>query len=271
MEKTTYLPDADRLSILSAAILLAYAASRFVEIPPREVGMQLPGFYLAFEINIHTVVALLVAGLTATGADLLLRDHPALGEKRTVEHWLLPALTAWTLGIPLNQLPVGPQWLLSFAIAGVLLMLVLIAEFIAVDTKDERYPLASAALTAVSYALFLILAIVLQSAGFRLFLILPALLIAGGLVSLRTLHLRLNGVWLYLPTLVIVVIMAGIVSAFHYWPLSPITYGLLILGPAYSLTSLIGALSEGQSLRRAVIEPIVVLLIVWGTAIWLAF
>ncbi len=270
MERTTYLPDADRLSILSAAILLAYAASRFVEIPARELGLQLPGFYLAVELNIHTVVALLVAGLTATGADLLLRDHPALGEKRTVEHWLLPALTAWTLGIPLNQMPVGLQWLISFAIAGFVIMLVLVSEYIAVDPEDERYPIASAALTAVAYALFLILAIVLQSAGFRLFLILPALLLAAGLVSLRTLHLRLKGRWLYLRTLVIVVILTGMISAFHYWPLSPITYGLLILGPAYSLTSLIGALSEGQPLKRAIIEPAVVLLVVWGAAVWVA-
>ncbi|UCD42432.1 MAG: hypothetical protein JSV69_02100 [Chloroflexota bacterium] len=270
MERTTYLPDADRLSILSAAILLAYAASRFVEIPARELGLQLPGFYLAVELNIHTVVALLVAGLTATGADLLLRDHPALGEKRTVEHWLLPALTAWTLGIPLNQMPVGLQWLISFAIAGFVIMLVLVSEYIAVDPEDERYPIASAALTAVAYALFLILAIVLQSAGFRLFLILPALLLAAGLVSLRTLHLRLKGRWLYLRTLVIVVILTGMISAFHYWPLSPITYGLLILGPAYSLTSLIGALSEGQPLKRAIIEPTVVLMVVWGAAVWVA-
>jgi hypothetical protein len=270
VEKTSYLPNADRLGILSAAILLAYATSRFVDFPPREIGLQLPGFYLAFELNIHTVVALLVAGLTATGADLLLRDHPALGEKRTAEHWLLPALTAWTLGIPLNQLPIGPQWLISFTIGGAMLMLVLVAEYIAVDPKDERYPLASAALTAVSYALLLILTITLQSAGFRLFLILPALLLAAGLVSLRTLHLRLNGRWLYLPTFVIVVILAGIISAFHYWPLSPITYGLLILGPAYALTSLIGALSEGQPIKRALVEPGVVLIAVWGTAIWMA-
>ncbi|UCF28557.1 MAG: hypothetical protein JSW42_02405 [Chloroflexota bacterium] len=258
------------MSILSAAILLAYAASRFVEIPARELGLQLPGFYLAVELNIHTVVALLVAGLTATGADLLLRDHPALGEKWTIEHWLLPALTAWTLGIPLNQMPVGLQWLISFAIAGIVIMLVLVSEYIAVDPEDERYPIASAALTAVAYALFLILAIVLQSAGFRLFLILPALLLAAGLVSLRTLHLRLKGRWLYLRTLVIVVILTGMISAFHYWPLSPITYGLLILGPAYSLTSLIGALSEGQPLKRAIIEPAVVLLVVWGAAVWVA-
>lgn len=270
MERTSYLPDADRLSILSAVILLAYAASRFVDLPPREYDLQLPGLYLAVELNIYTIVALMVAGLTATGADLLLRNHPALGDKRTVEHWLLPALTAWTLGIPLNQLPVGPQWLISFAVGGGLLMLVLVAEYIAVDPEDERYPLASATLTAVSYALFLLLTITLQSAGFRLFLILPALLIAAGLVSLRTLHLRLNGRWLYLPTIVIVVILAGIISALHYWPLSPITYGLLILGPAYSLTSLIGALFEGQPLNRAIVEPAVVLLAVWGTAIWIA-
>ena len=123
-------------------ILLAYAASRFVNIPPRELGLQLPGFYLAFQFNIHTFVALLVAGITATGADIMLRDHPGLENKRTWEHWLLPALTAWTLGIPLNQLPIGLQWLISFAIGGALLMLVLIAEYIAVSCllRPPSYP-----------------------------------------------------------------------------------------------------------------------------------
>ena len=125
MEKTSYLPSADRLSILSAAILLAYAASRFVDVPPWELGMQLPGFYLALEINIHTLVTLLVAGLTASGADLLLRDHPKMQERYTVEHWLLPALTAWTLGIPLIRLEIGIQWMISFIIGGAILMLVL--------------------------------------------------------------------------------------------------------------------------------------------------
>lgn len=270
MEKSSYLPDTDRLSILSAAILLAYAVSRFVDLPVSELGIQLPGFYLVFEINIYTFVALMVAGLTATGANLLLHDHPALGEKRTVEHWLLPALTAWTLGIPLNQLPVGPQWLVSFAVGGALLMVILVAEYIAVDPNDDRYPLATAALTAVSYALFLVLIISLESAGLRLYLILPALVLAASLVSLRTLHLRLQGQWLYLPTFVVIVILAGIIAALHYWPLSPITYGLLILGPAYSLTSLIGALSEGQALRKAIIEPGIVLLAIYGTAIWIS-
>lgn len=270
MEKTSYLPSADRLSILSASILLAYAASRFVDLPPWDFSVQLPGFYLALEVNIHTLVTLLVAGLTASGADLLLRDHPKMKGKPTVEHWLLPALTAWTLGIPLIQLEIGLEWLISFIVGGAILMLVLVAEYISVDPEDERYSMASAALTAVSYALFLILAISLQSAGLRLYLILPALLFAAVLVSLRTLHLRVIGHWLYLPTMVIIVILAGIISALHYWPISPITYGLLVLGPAYSLTSLIAALSEDQPLKRAFIEPGLMLVAVWGTAIWIA-
>lgn len=257
------------LSILSAVILLAYAVSRFVDIPVSELGMQLPGFYLAFEINIHTIVSVLVAGLTAAGADMLVLEHPALGKKRTVEHWLLPALTALTLGVPLNQLPVSLEWLVSFVIGGIILMLVLVAEYIAVDPGDERFPIASAGLTAVSYALFLILAISLQSAGLRLYLILPALVLAAALVCLRTLHLRLKGQWLYLNTFVVTLILTGIIAALHYWPLTPITFGLLILGPAYSLTSLMGALSEGQHLRRALIEPGVVLLVVSVTAIWI--
>jgi hypothetical protein len=251
-------------------ILLAYAASRFVNLPPRELGLQLPGFYLGFQLNIHTLVALLVAGITAAGADLMLRDHPGLGNKRTWEHWLLPALTAWTLGIPLNRLPIGPQWLVSFAIGGALLMLVLIAEYIAVDPEDERFPLASAGLTAVSYALFLILAIALRASGIRLFLILLALALASGLVCLRTLHLRLSGRWLLLPALAITLIVAYITAALHYWPLSPITFGLAVLAPAYSLTSLVGGLYEGQPLSRAIIEPGIVLFAVWGAAVWIS-
>ncbi|MCK5429242.1 MAG: hypothetical protein KAI94_07210, partial [Anaerolineales bacterium] len=67
-----HMPDANRLSVLSSIILLAYALARFVDLPTRDVAFQLPGIYLAIEINIRTIVALLVAGLAATGADWLL-------------------------------------------------------------------------------------------------------------------------------------------------------------------------------------------------------
>jgi hypothetical protein len=75
---------------------------------------------------------------------------------------------------------------------------------------------------------------------------------------------------MFVPTLVITLILAGIISALHYWPLSPITYGLLVLGPAYSLTSLIAALSEDQPFKKAFVEPVLMLAVLWGTAILIA-
>jgi hypothetical protein len=268
MLRPRHLPDADRLSILAATILLAYATARFVDVPARDLAAQLPGIYLAVEINTRTVVSLLVAGLTATGADWLLRDHPAMRSRSTFQHWLLPALTAWVIGVPLDQLPFGPQWLASFVIGGALLMLVLVAEYIVVDPDDVRHALASAGLTALSFALFLMLAITLRSSGGRLFLILPALTIAAGLVSLRTLNLRLQGRWMFLHALALALIVAQFAASLHYWSIPPIAYGLALLGPAYALTSLVGGLSEGEPLRQAIIEPALVLFFVWGTAIW---
>ncbi|RPI31714.1 MAG: hypothetical protein EHM70_10865 [Chloroflexota bacterium] len=269
MLQPRYLPNPDRLSVLAATILLAYALTRFVDLPARDFAIQLPGVFLAFQVNFRTVVALLAAGLTASGADWLLRDHPALGDHSTFQHWLLPALTAWVIGVPLFLLPFGILWWVIFAIGGSLLMLVLVAEYIVVDPEDIRYPPAAAMLTAVSFVLFLVLAIVLRSAGLRLYLILPAVIAAGGLVSLRTLRLRLPGSWRGWEALVIALVVGQLSAALHYWPLSPVAYGLALLGPVYALTGLLRGLAEGETLRQAILEPGLVLCVVWVVAIWM--
>ena len=261
------MPSPDRLSVLAATILIAYASIRLIDLPPSEFEFQLPGFFLSVEISIATLITLLVAGLMAAGSDLLLRDHPLLKGKNTLEHWLLPALTAWVIGVPLYRLPLSPQWLAGFAIGSALLMLVLVAEYISVDPEDQRYSLATAGLTAASFALYLMLAIAMRSSGLRLFYILPTLTFAAAVVSLRTLHLRLRGRWLFTETAALALVIAQLVAAFHYLPLSPIAFGLALLGPAYALTSLIASLSEGASVRQAILEPCLVLVAMWGSAL----
>lgn len=268
MYRTHYLPDADRLSVLGATVLLAYALTNFVTLPAREFSIQLPGLFISFEINIRTFVAVLAGGLTASGADWLLRDHPALGDRTTYEHWLLPALTAWVIGLPLYNLPPGWSWWVLFITGGGALMGVLVAEYIVVDPEDIRYALASAVLTAVSFALFLILAIVLRSESLRLVFIVPALSLASLLVAARTLHLRLNGRWLLLESLAIALVVGQIAAALHYWPLSPVAYGLAVLGPAYALTSLMTNLAQNLPARQSLIEPGIVLSLAWAVAFW---
>jgi hypothetical protein len=268
VDKPRYLPQPDRLSILAATILLVYAISRFIELEPRTLAMQLPGVYLEVQINVYTVVSFLVLGLTAAGADWLLRDHPAIGRHSTIEHWLLPTLTAWVIGQPLFSLPIGPLWWTGFGLGGGLLMLVLVAEYIAVDPDDVRQPAAAAGLIAVSFALFLALVVELRVEELRLFQIIPLLGLGAGLVSLRTFHLRLR-LWAFVEAGLVAFLVGQIGAALFYWRISPAAYGLILLGPAYGLTSLISSLADGEGWRQALVEPVLVLMVFWGAALWL--
>lgn len=264
-----YLPNFERLSTVAATMLLAYALARIIQVPVQDLSLQLPGLLLTFELNLRTVVTLLVAGLTTAGADWLIRDHPKLGNQIRFEHWLLPTLTAWVIGVLLFQLPIGLLWWAGFVLGGAFLMAVLVAEYIVIDDHDDRQPLASAGLTVVSFALYLILAASLRFAEMRLYLILPALILAGGLASLRTLHLRLHGQWAILNAGIVALVVGQVAAALHYWPLSPTSYGLALVGPAYSLTSLMASLLEGKNLPLALIEPALIIIIVSGMAVLL--
>lgn len=267
MEEHQNLPDANQLSVLASMILLAYALTPFFKIGGREYSLELPGIVLLFQLNLATVVPILVAALAAVGTDWLLRRHPRLGRQATFQHWILPALTAWVIGVPLNTLGVGRQWWVVFAFGSALLILVLVAEYIVVDPSDVHYAPATVGLTAVSFALFLILAIALRAAAIRLYLLVPALVGAMALVSLRTLYLRLGGQWKIAWALGMAVVVGQFAAGLHYWPLSPLTFGLALLGPAYALTSLAAAIEEGRPRQTLWIEPAVMLTVLWGFAL----
>ena len=92
MSDPRYLPDANRVGVLTATVLLAYALSRLIQTPEFTFELQLPGFYVSYPLSLDTVMVVMATGLTATGMNWLLRSHPSLGKKSTVEHWLLPTL-----------------------------------------------------------------------------------------------------------------------------------------------------------------------------------
>lgn len=268
MQSHRYLPEASRISVLMAAVLLAFALTRVISTPNLNLALPLPGIVLAFSVNLNTAIVILAAGLTATGVDWLLRSHPSLQRGETREHWLLPTLTVLVIGVALYTLPAGAIWWLGFGLGGSLLLVVFLAEYVAVDPTDTRYPVASATLTAISFTIFLILSVALRAANARLFLVLPALFLTGGLTALRTLHLRLSERWELSWAVGIAVVTVQLGAALHYWPLSPIRFGLALVGPIYALTVLAVSQAEGRPFRRSVVEPVVMLLLFWGLAIW---
>jgi len=261
-----YLPDANRVGVLTATVLLAYALSRLIQTPEFTFELQLPGFYVSYPLSLDTVMVVMATGLTATGMNWLLRSHPSLGKKSTVEHWILPTLATFIIGIPLTILLPDNAWWGGFVIGGLLLVLVFLAEYIVVEPSAPNYAIATAGLTALSFAVYLILTTALRFSGARLFLLAPAIFVAAGLVSLRTLHLRVGQKWEFNWALGIALVCTQIGAGLHYWPVSPVQFGLALLGPLYALSSLTSNLLEGIPLRRAMIEPLIALGLSWGAA-----
>ncbi len=267
MHAHRYLPEASRASVLTAIILLTFALAHFLPVPEGDIAVPLFGVVLAIPINLNAAIALLSALMTAAGVDWLLRTHPSLETGETREHWLLPTLTVFTLGLTLATLP-GTVWWLGFILAAILLLAVFLAEYVVVDHTDLRYPLATAILTALAFSIFLILVVSLKASDGRLFLIAPALFLGSFLASLRTLHLRLGERWEIAWALGIGFIGMQIGAALHYLPLTPVRFGLILLAPVYALTLLAVSLADGVSFRRAVAEPAVMLALLWGLLVW---
>lgn len=266
MNERRYLPDSNQVGVLTAAVLLAYALAHLIRTPEFNLELQLPGFYFSYPISLNTVMVLLAAGLTATGMDWMLQSHPSLGETPTIEYWVLPTLSTFIIGISLTILPPSNNWWIGFGIGGLLLVLVFLAEYIVVEPSAPQYALATAGLTALSYAVYLILITALRYSGARLFLVAPAMFIAASLVSLRTLHLRTGQKWEFYWALGIALVCTQIGAALHYWPVSPVQFGLALLGPLYALSTMTTNLLEGIPLHRALTEPLVALaLAAWVT------
>lgn len=273
-----YLPNADRVGVLTATVLLTYALTRLINAPGFTVSIQFPGFYFTYPLTLGTAMTLMASGLTAAGMDWLLRNHPSLGSLpsskilqsgSTLQYWLLPALTSFIIGVLLDILPTGQLWWAGFITGAVLLIAVFVSEYIAVEPAAPLYSLASAGLTALSYALFLLFVIALRIGGARLFLIAPAVFLAAGLVALRTLHLRMSGRWEFVWAFGIGLICAQLSAGLHYWPLTSLQFGLVLLGPLYALIALATNLNEDVPLRKALTEPGVIVGVLWAAAILL--
>jgi len=263
------LPDINQISVIVAGILLAYAVSRLTSIPAEEVHIRLPGLLIKFNLNIQFLTIPIVAGMAATGSDWLIRTHPLWRKGFAIQHWLLPMLTALVLAFPINQLPYGTSWWLTFLFGALILMAVLLAEYITIDSQDFRQPIASSGLIAVAYALYFIFCLATNLFGYRLIFAFPSITLATFLVSLRSFNLRSPNHWMFLESSLIALVAGQIAAAIHYWPISPISYGLALLGPTYALFLFIIRLHQQSKNKYKFFEPGLIFVLCWLLAYWL--
>jgi len=261
MNKTNPLPDPNQLSLLTGVVLMAYAISQYLVVPVNQLSIQLPGIFIPINFEYRHLVTVTVSILAATGMDWINSRHMRNSGNERVQHWLLPSLTAWIIGIPLTTIPVGLTWWGVFLFGGLLFTLVIISEFIIVDPLDPRSRIVSIGLSTLSLVLFLILAISVRTTGARLYLVLPAIGLAAILVSLRTLYLRSGSTWYYAWSFGISILVTEFAAGLHYLPLSPIQFGLILVGLLYGLLSFSESVVQKRFSNRSWFEPIIIFVI----------
>ena len=148
-EQDKYMPDSNRIGLLTSITLLALALIRIIPSPAFNLEIQLPGFLFTFPFNLNTAMGLLTACLAATGMDWLLRGHPSLRGRTTFQWWFLPTLTTFVISVPLSILPTGQAWWTAFIVSGIFLFFVFLAEYIAVDADAPYYTASMVGLTAI--------------------------------------------------------------------------------------------------------------------------
>ncbi|MCW5876671.1 MAG: hypothetical protein KIS85_07280 [Anaerolineales bacterium] len=261
------LPDSERLIAVMAVILLAYAAARFIQAPGQLLAIELAGIYLPLQVSTNTAVALLVAGLTAAGADWMLQAEGPAAEGTRYRHWPLPALSAWVLGLLLGNMRFDLGWWAALALCAGLLLAVILSEFASSQPEHRYYWLAGQALRLLTLGLFLILAITVRGVGLRLFLALPAIAVAAFVAVSRLQLLRPEQAWRPVQMAGLTFLCVQVAAALHYLPFSALGYGLAMLGLLYGLNHVLTALNNDQPWQGPAREALISLAVFWVIAL----
>ncbi|MGD8398822.1 MAG: hypothetical protein PVG11_08185, partial [Anaerolineae bacterium] len=184
--------------------------------------------------------------------------------------WTLPALTALLATVLLPQAPTRLYQIAGYIATGLILILVISAEYYTVDPAGPRYLVARLSLNAWAYLLAAIIYVLIYSAKAR------SLISATGVAFVSTLlaleFLRSAGRSFSRTALYAAIagLSTGeIIWAMNYWRISGVTGGLILLLGFYVATGLANQQLQGRLSRRVLIEYGVVALL--GLAILLRF
>lgn len=242
-------PDRDRLSTLAALVVLTFTLLRVTSLPTAGWEIAIAGLQVRLEINTTVVMLALAAGLAVAGADWLLEGHPSAQGRRRVEHWVLPGLAAFGLGMIVARLPDGPPLWLGLVACATGLVAALYAEFLAVDPADPRRDLAAIGLHGLGHLLLLQVAFALRALGMRAAFQVPLLFLTVAAVLWRLLCLQGDRTQAPRHALLGAWITAQVGWGLHYWPVRPLTSALFIALVAYLAQGASLDLQQGNALR----------------------
>jgi len=266
------MPDYDRLSVVVSLILLCLALSVIVELPTTFSFVVL-GSPLTIRFPPKWLAAALLSGMACVGTASIIGLHP-LSRKGKLGHGfvfcILPALATLLATFLLPRSPDRIYTLGGLAAMGILLPLIITAEYRTVDPAAPGYRAIRLGLNFVAYLIALTLFALIQESGAPELLSATAALAGSSLLALDLLQdtrqsLKQTGLY----GLIVGLVMGEIVWTLSYIKMSSLTAAIFLLLIFYLLTGLARQGLLRVLNRRILIEFAVVALI--GLALLLKY
>jgi hypothetical protein len=262
----------DKLSVVVSLILLCLALSLIVELPTAFSFVTL-GLPLTIHFSQNWLAAALLSGMACVGTASIINLHP-LSRKGKLDHgfvfYILPGLATLLATILLPRSPTRIYTVGGLATMGILLPLIITAEYRTVDPAAPGYKAVRLGLNFMAYLIALALFALIHENRAPELLAAVAALAGSSLLALDLLHGTRQGLkQTSLYALIVGLVMGEIVWALSYIKMSSLTAAIFLLLIFYLIT---GLARQGllESLdRRILIEFAVVALI--GLALLLKY
>jgi cytochrome bd-type quinol oxidase subunit 2 len=126
----------ERASAVATLVALGLILAAFLQFPTQTYDPKVLGSPLSVSITQTALMAALLVGIVCTGTDAIVRSHPAAARieaRYSFVTWALPALTVLLAAVLLPQAPTRLYQVAGFVATGLILTLVISAEYYTVD------------------------------------------------------------------------------------------------------------------------------------------
>lgn len=255
----------DRISVASWPIVLGLALSNFFSLPTYEFSFVAFGSPATVPLTGAFLVAIALAVLAAAGAESVVSAHPNFAtaaqrtEGRTWPFWALPMALTVIVAVLLPRAPTPLIQVLGLLLTAVVLISVLYALYLTVETGQPGFRRARIVLNVLTYLSAVVLFLFVYQSRTRSLVSGSLMAAIGALLAIELLRSSTSRTSTVISYGIIVGLILGEATwALNYWPVPDITGGLLLLLIFYLLVGSAQQGLQGRLTRRVIVEYVVV-------------
>lgn len=258
------MPRYDRLSILVSLVLFGLMISHVVDMPTRTISFVALGVPTTIYVSSRWFVGALLVAMTGAGADSVVRSHPLARDAGWAYGLALWALPCCLILFALIALPASPRlsyWLGGLALTGLLLSLIVIAQYRTVNPGGPGAGLAGWGLNVAVYVSVFVFCTLIYAARARSLLSATAIFLLGSgmaaeLLRPNTPSLTMRRTWLY--SMIVGLVLGEVAWALNHLSLGEVASGVFFLLIFYVLSGLARQHLRGRLAPAVIAEFMVV-------------